>query len=129
MHSSPILCNPPSKQARHPSALDSFELFARRVKGKLLTVFLDYDGTLSPIVREPDQVREQTTNTDWMGGRKNKTIFVFSLLFDKSNLSSVYPLPRTWHTGFYFCRVFAVRGSTEGKSRRGGGGEKKKKGG
>ncbi|KAL5199357.1 hypothetical protein ABZP36_020560 [Zizania latifolia] len=39
---------------KHPSALGSFEQIAAAAKGKRLVVFLDYDGTLSPIVADPD---------------------------------------------------------------------------
>ena len=37
-----------------PSPLDEFERIARQVEGKRIAVFLDYDGTLSPIVETPD---------------------------------------------------------------------------
>ena len=39
----------------HPNALSEREKFAEMSRGKLLTVFLDYDGTLTPIVAEPDE--------------------------------------------------------------------------
>ncbi|KAJ0042206.1 hypothetical protein Pint_17658 [Pistacia integerrima] len=39
----------------HPSALDSFERMMKAAKGKKIAVFLDYDGTLSPIVDDPDK--------------------------------------------------------------------------
>jgi trehalose 6-phosphate phosphatase len=38
----------------HPSALGSFDLIMKATKGKRIVVFLDYDGTLSPIVDNPD---------------------------------------------------------------------------
>ncbi|PSS04436.1 Trehalose-phosphate phosphatase [Actinidia chinensis var. chinensis] len=38
----------------HPSALRSFEGMMNTAKGKRIVVFLDYDGTLSPIVDDPD---------------------------------------------------------------------------
>lgn len=38
-----------------PSALKDFEQFALRVKNKKIAVFLDYDGTLTPIVDDPDK--------------------------------------------------------------------------
>lgn len=41
-------------QLKYPSALKSFEDIAFRAKGKQLALFLDYDGTLSPIVDDPD---------------------------------------------------------------------------
>ncbi|XP_054822038.1 probable trehalose-phosphate phosphatase J isoform X2 [Prosopis cineraria] len=46
-HRSWILC--------HPSALDMFEQIVDASKGKQIVVFLDYDGTLSPIVNDPDR--------------------------------------------------------------------------
>ncbi|MCU0589229.1 MAG: trehalose-phosphatase [Syntrophobacteraceae bacterium] len=38
-----------------PSALDELEALSRRAGGKRIAVFLDYDGTLTPIVETPDQ--------------------------------------------------------------------------
>lgn len=38
-----------------PSALENFEEISRQIKGKRITVFLDYDGTLTPIVETPDK--------------------------------------------------------------------------
>ena len=42
-------------QAQHPALLDSFDAFTARARGKRLAVFLDYDGTLTPIVKDPDR--------------------------------------------------------------------------
>lgn len=39
----------------HPSALTSFSAMMSKSKGKQIVVFLDYDGTLSPIVDDPDK--------------------------------------------------------------------------
>ncbi|KAK0603380.1 hypothetical protein LWI29_004342 [Acer saccharum] len=39
----------------HPSALGSFKDMIAVAKGKKLVLFLDYDGTLSPIVNDPDK--------------------------------------------------------------------------
>lgn len=43
------------KQLHHPSALDMFEQIMDAAKGKQIVMFLDYDGTLSPIVDDPDR--------------------------------------------------------------------------
>ncbi|CAI0413720.1 unnamed protein product [Linum tenue] len=40
---------------KYPSALSSFEHITHSARNKKIAVFLDYDGTLSPIVDDPDQ--------------------------------------------------------------------------
>jgi len=42
-------------QKKHPSALSMFEELMVKAKAKQVVVFLDYDGTLSPIVEDPDR--------------------------------------------------------------------------
>ncbi|KAG9132586.1 hypothetical protein Leryth_022165 [Lithospermum erythrorhizon] len=44
-----------SWMVQHPSALDMFEQIIKASKGKQIVMFLDYDGTLSPIVEDPDR--------------------------------------------------------------------------
>ncbi|MCO5564756.1 hypothetical protein L7F22_018424 [Adiantum nelumboides] len=39
---------------KHASALHMFEPIMKQARGKQIAVFLDYDGTLSPIVEDPD---------------------------------------------------------------------------
>ncbi|CAN1158834.1 Probable trehalose-phosphate phosphatase E [Linum perenne] len=38
-----------------PNAMDSFNKIHKSFKGKTVVMFLDYDGTLSPIVNYPDE--------------------------------------------------------------------------
>ncbi|XP_068669796.1 probable trehalose-phosphate phosphatase F [Aristolochia californica] len=40
---------------KHPSAVKSFEQITNFAKGKRIALFLDYDGTLSPIVDDPER--------------------------------------------------------------------------
>ncbi|KAK0587778.1 hypothetical protein LWI29_028772 [Acer saccharum] len=40
---------------KYPSALNSFEQIISYAKNKKIAIFLDYDGTLSPIVDDPDR--------------------------------------------------------------------------
>lgn len=42
-------------QLKHPSALNSFERISNFARNKKIAIFLDYDGTLSPIVDDPDR--------------------------------------------------------------------------
>jgi trehalose 6-phosphate phosphatase len=48
---------------RHPSALSKFEQIVAASKGKKIVMFLDYDGTLSPIVDDPDSAFMSDTVT------------------------------------------------------------------
>ncbi|RDX87530.1 putative trehalose-phosphate phosphatase 3, partial [Mucuna pruriens] len=49
------LCSYASWLGKHPSALENFEEVMSIAEGKEIVVFLDYDGTLSPIVDDPDK--------------------------------------------------------------------------
>ena len=50
---------------RYPDAIDHFADIEQRLAGKHIAVFLDYDGTLTPIVRNPDRalISEDMRNT------------------------------------------------------------------
>lgn len=41
-------------KTRHPCAIINFGTFRKLLKGKRLAIFLDYDGTLTPIVSNPE---------------------------------------------------------------------------
>lgn len=41
----------------HPCVLEQFDSFLQLVRGKRLVVFLDYDGTLTPIVNDPENAK------------------------------------------------------------------------
>jgi trehalose 6-phosphate phosphatase len=41
-------------QNEHPNILENFSELENLAKGRLVTLFLDYDGTLTPIVNNPD---------------------------------------------------------------------------
>ncbi|XP_014515304.2 probable trehalose-phosphate phosphatase 3 [Vigna radiata var. radiata] len=49
------LCSYASWLEKHPSVLDNFDKVMSVAEGKEIVVFLDYDGTLSPIVDDPDK--------------------------------------------------------------------------
>lgn len=41
-------------QSDHPNVLENFDELKKLAKGRVLTLFMDYDGTLTPIVNNPD---------------------------------------------------------------------------
>jgi trehalose-6-phosphatase len=49
------LCACPYNQQKHPSALAKFDQIVEVARGKQIIMFLDYDGTLSPIVQDPEK--------------------------------------------------------------------------
>ncbi|PIN26756.1 Trehalose-phosphatase [Handroanthus impetiginosus] len=55
MKAPPLSDDQVSWNMRRPSALDMFEQITSASKGKQIVMFLDYDGTLSPIVDDPDR--------------------------------------------------------------------------
>ncbi|XXG39098.1 hypothetical protein AAC387_Pa01g0148 [Persea americana] len=73
----------------HPSAMDMFEEITSSSKGKQIVMFLDYDGTLSPIVDDPDraimsdEMREAVKNvaryfpTAIVSGRRRDKVYSF----------------------------------------------------
>lgn len=83
-------------QAHHPSALDMLDEIRSASKGKQIVMFLDYDGTLSPIVDDPDRAfmshavsiciyTHTHTPTSVSVMFRNLLIYVFNLLADESN--------------------------------------------
>ncbi|KAL7614591.1 hypothetical protein Lser_V15G09556 [Lactuca serriola] len=78
----------------HPSAISSFQQIINTSKGKQIAVFLDYDGTLSPIVCDPNRafmsdqmraaVREVSKHfpTAIISGRSREKVYSFVKLND-----------------------------------------------
>lgn len=52
-------------KGKHPSALGNFEEVMSIAEGKQIVVFLDYDGTLSPIVDDPDKAYMSDVVSAW----------------------------------------------------------------
>lgn len=79
---------------KHPSVLDNFDKVMSVAEGKEIVVFLDYDGTLSPIVDDPDKAymsdavsalhRTINTKRKTCGGFLSLCSFGFSLLLSFS---------------------------------------------
>lgn len=50
-----FLLSPFFSQKEHPSALTAFTGMMTAAMGKQIVIFLDYDGTLAPIVDDPER--------------------------------------------------------------------------
>lgn len=76
----------------HPSALRSFDRMMKATKGKRIVVFLDYDGTLSPIVNDPDLafMSEKVNNTVRIETLQFTSLLLYFTLCD---IDLSYPLP------------------------------------
>ena len=70
---------PPLIREKHPSALSVFEEIVNICNGKKIVMFLDYDGTLSPIVDDPD--RAFMTKAVSLTSLRLSSSLSFSLLF------------------------------------------------
>lgn len=66
-------------QLYHPSALSMFDHIVCESKGKQIVTFLDYDGTLSPIVADPDKA--------YMSKKVHPFVLSLFFLFFHSNFS------------------------------------------
>uniref|UniRef100_A0A1J3EAU4 Trehalose 6-phosphate phosphatase n=1 Tax=Noccaea caerulescens TaxID=107243 RepID=A0A1J3EAU4_NOCCA len=85
--------------AQHPSALNMFEKIAEASKGKQIVMFLDYDGTLSPIVENPDKAYMTPEMRDAVKGvaRYFPTAIVTGRCRDK--VRSFVKLPGLYYAG------------------------------
>ncbi|KAJ4715693.1 Trehalose 6-phosphate phosphatase [Melia azedarach] len=64
--STPLTAEETKLMLEHPSALDLFEEIIHASRGKQIVMFLDYDGTLSPIVDDPERA--------FMSNKMRKTV-------------------------------------------------------
>ena len=64
-HPKPLAhATPPASSSSRPHALHSFSDIASTLSGKQMAIFLDYDGTLTPIVSDPSAARITPAMTD-----------------------------------------------------------------
>jgi trehalose 6-phosphate phosphatase len=73
-------------QEKHPSALGEFESLAAAASGKQMVMFLDYDGTLSPIVEDPDRAIMTDEVRTWKNRAYSAPSARHFLLLPSSNL-------------------------------------------
>ena len=79
-------------QLKHPSALKCFGQIIKHARGKKIAIFLDYDGTLSPIVDDPDRALMSEAVSIirklWRFISLFPSLFFFLLIFIKIKLFS-----------------------------------------
>lgn len=74
---------------KYPSALNSFQLIANHAKNKKIAIFLDYDGTLSPIVEDPDSA---TMTPEMRSAVKNVAMYFPTAIISGRSRDKVYEL-------------------------------------
>jgi len=87
---------PATSSSSKPHALESFDAIASTLKGKQLAIFLDYDGTLTPIVSDPSKARitpDTTATIDSLSQRHPTAIVTgrkIDTIRDFLNLPALY---------------------------------------
>ncbi|XP_050376659.1 probable trehalose-phosphate phosphatase F [Argentina anserina] len=74
---------------KHPSALNFFERITNFARNKKIAVFLDYDGTLSPIVDDPDRA---LMSDDMREAVRNVAKYFPTAIISGRNRDKVYEL-------------------------------------
>ncbi|CAA2967062.1 probable trehalose-phosphate phosphatase F isoform X1 [Olea europaea var. sylvestris] len=74
---------------KYPSALNSFQLIMDRAKNRKIVMFLDYDGTLSPIVDDPDRA---FMSADMRSAVKNVAKYFPTAIISGRNRDKVFEL-------------------------------------
>ena len=90
---------PASSSSSKPHALQSFDAIAATLKGKQLAIFLDYDGTLTPIVSDPSKARitPETTATIDALSQRHPTAIVTGRKID--TIRDFLSLPTLYYAG------------------------------
>ncbi|XP_075479717.1 putative trehalose-phosphate phosphatase H isoform X1 [Primulina tabacum] len=98
-----------------PSALTMFEEIMNASKGKQIVVFLDYDGTLSPIVEDPDRAFMTNEMRDAVKGVAK--FFPTAIVSGRSRakVSSFVRLSELYYAGSH---GMDIRGPTKGHKQR-----------
>jgi trehalose 6-phosphate phosphatase len=99
---------------RHPSALNMFERIIEEARGKQIVMFLDYDGTLSPIVDDPDRA--------FMTSKMRRTVKKMAKCFPTSIVTGrcidkVYSFVKLAELYYAGSHGMDIKGPTKGFSR------------
>ena len=105
-----------TQTTHHPSAVERFESFKAMASGKLLTVFLDYDGTISEIVNQPE--RAFMTSEMRAAVRRVASLYPTAIISGRSR-EKVYDfvqLPELYYAGSHGLDIVAPANVINGAS-------------
>ncbi|XP_010547623.1 PREDICTED: probable trehalose-phosphate phosphatase J isoform X1 [Tarenaya hassleriana] len=99
---------------QHPSALDMFEQIIEASRGKQIVMFLDYDGTLSPIVDDPERA--------FMSSKMRRTVRKLAKCFPTAIVSGrcrdkVYNFVKLAELYYAGSHGMDIKGPTKGSSK------------
>ncbi|GBF88769.1 trehalose-phosphate phosphatase A [Raphidocelis subcapitata] len=109
-------------KARHPCLLTCFDEFQRQLQGRRLAVFLDYDGTLTPIVRNPDEAVMSEQMRDAVRGVAGMFPTAIISGRGREKVESFVQLPELYYAGSHGMDIVGPRGAAVDGERPGGGG-------
>lgn len=107
-----LVMEPGSRASRElPSALSS-GVVAERMEGRRPAVFLDYDGTLSPIVPHPDDARIDPTIRTLVAQLAERCPVAIISGRDREDVERRVGLDRVWYAGSHGFDVRGPKGET-----------------
>ncbi|MFW5693200.1 MAG: trehalose-phosphatase, partial [Thermoguttaceae bacterium] len=104
-------------RCRPPSALDSLKSLQRRLEGKRLALFLDYDGTLTPIVARPEDAAMHDAMRRTVRRLAELTPVAVVSGRDRADVESLVGLPELIYAGSH---GFDIRGPDLHREHEGG---------
>ena len=116
--SSFVTLPPFAQTTHHPSAVEHFESFKRMASGKLLVVFLDYDGTISEIVNQPERAFMTSEMRDAV--RRVASLYPTAIISGRSR-EKVYDfvkLPELYYAGSHGLDIVAPATSSSDDAER-----------
>ena len=85
--------------SKTPNALENFEKIKSMVQGKKIAVFLDYDGTLTPIVSHPDLATLDKSMLNTLQNLSEKCVVAIISGRDRENVKQFVGLENIFYAG------------------------------
>src|SRR5690606_4492296 len=82
-----------------PSALDSWQEIVSACEGRPLLVCLDYDGTLTPIVEDPDDALLDAKIKDLLAELSSRTAVAIISGRDRNKVEKLVSIPGIFYAG------------------------------